>query len=197
MDHTSYGLIQLRSPRPSLGHLMDDAVHIVHHLRIQGLLGHVKFKQGTTPSVHKEADHSILWVDSSGKLYLEQPDGTDIEITHQSGLDITEIYNSAGMLKIQPDVQGNVELFGDTDKASVWLQLSDLKEATYNDYPIRRLWIDSGYRASEVYLFCRKYKNWAFPTKGHDSLEKPIKATRIDVNYKGKVIKNGLQLWHE
>lgn len=77
--------------------------------------GHVKFKQGTTPSVHKEADHSILWVDSSGKLYLEQPDGTDIEITHQSGLDITEIYNSAGMLKIQPDVQGNVELFGDTD----------------------------------------------------------------------------------
>lgn len=88
------------------------------------------------------------------------------------------------------------ELYGDTDKTGVWLQLSALREATYNDYPIMRLWVDSGYRASEVYAFCRKHKNWAFPTKGHDTLEKPIKASRIDVNYKGKVIKNGLQLWH-
>jgi hypothetical protein len=29
--------------------------------------------------------------------------------------DFTEIFNSAGMLKIQPDAQGDVELFGDTD----------------------------------------------------------------------------------
>lgn len=88
------------------------------------------------------------------------------------------------------------ELFGDTDKQGVWDQLTALKELTYNDYNIKRLWVDSGYRASEVYAFCRKHKNWAFPTKGHDQLDKPIKATRIDVNYKGKIIKNGLQLWH-
>ena len=30
-------------------------------------------------------------------------------------MDVPEIYNNSGLLKIQPDVQGDVELFGDTD----------------------------------------------------------------------------------
>jgi hypothetical protein len=33
-------------------------------------------------------------------------------------LDLPELYNSAGSLKIMPDVQGNVDLFGDTDVAN-------------------------------------------------------------------------------
>ena len=42
--------------------------------------GYLKLRHGNTPSVHKEANHSILWVDSTEKLFLEKADGTDIEI---------------------------------------------------------------------------------------------------------------------
>lgn len=36
-------------------------------------------------------------------------------INSNIGLNVPKVYNSAGLLKIQPDIQGDVELFGDTD----------------------------------------------------------------------------------
>jgi len=88
------------------------------------------------------------------------------------------------------------ELFGDTDKQNVWDDLAKFREKHYSDMPIHRCFIDSGYRAEFVYAFCRKHQTWAFPTKGHDSQDKPIKAARIDVTLAGKSSPVGLQLWH-
>ena len=51
--------------------------------------------------------------DSAAKM-MEFNAATDI-IRMFAELNVPEVYNSSGDLKIQPDVQGNVELFGDTD----------------------------------------------------------------------------------
>ena len=88
------------------------------------------------------------------------------------------------------------ELWGDTDQPDVWLQLDNLLHTTYGDHIISKMLVDSGYRAEEVYEFCRGHVGLTAPAKGHDSLAKPYYANIIDVTIKGKVYKNGIQLWH-
>ena len=88
------------------------------------------------------------------------------------------------------------ELWGDTNKQDVWDELSEFSDQDYNGFVIERCFVDSGYRADRVYDFCRKHKGWAFPTKGHDQAEKPIRVSKIDVTERGRIIKKGLQLWH-
>jgi len=88
------------------------------------------------------------------------------------------------------------ELWGDTDQPMVWTLLSDLLHKDFDGLPISKMSVDSGYRRDEVYHFCRMNKPIAVPTKGHDRLDKPYYASLVDVNFRGKVIKNGLQLWH-
>jgi len=90
----------------------------------------------------------------------------------------------------------NGELWGDTDQPEVWLQLEELLNKKWDGLPLSKMGVDSGYRTNEVYDFCRKHKGLAVPTKGHDYLEKPYKASMVDVNVRGKTIKNGVQLWH-
>ena len=50
----------------------------------EGVGGYYKMSHGTTPSAHKEADHSILW-SNDDKLYFEKEDGTDIEVSLAEG----------------------------------------------------------------------------------------------------------------
>ena len=88
------------------------------------------------------------------------------------------------------------ELWGETDDPDVWRRLSTLLHTEYKGLPISLMGIDSGYRAEQVYQFCRAHRGLAYPTKGHDHLEKPFKASLIDVNLRGKIIKHGLKLWH-
>ncbi|KKN71749.1 hypothetical protein LCGC14_0418150 [marine sediment metagenome] len=59
---------------------------------------------------------------TSDLVVFEQSDGTDIftvsnagAVTMAASLDVPEIFNSAGDLKVMPDVQGDVTLFEDTD----------------------------------------------------------------------------------
>ncbi len=95
------------------------------------------------------------------------------------------------------------QIFGNTEHDYVWQKLGNLLNKQFDGYPIHLMLIDSGYKPGEkknpknqIYDFCRRFKGWAFPTKGHDRQDKPLKPSKIDVNYKGKVIKQGLQLWH-
>lgn len=88
------------------------------------------------------------------------------------------------------------ELYGDTDKDEVWNDLQKFREKKYTDIGIDKCLIDSGYRTDFVYDFCRKNPGWAFPVKGHDSQEKPIKVARIEVNIRGRSERMGLQLIH-
>jgi len=63
------------------------------------------------------ADGSIDITESGGSpvhLSVDVVSG----ITSMSGVNTPEISNISGLLKIQPDVQGDVELFGDTDVAN-------------------------------------------------------------------------------
>lgn len=88
------------------------------------------------------------------------------------------------------------EIHGMTDQNEVWAELQKFRDRQFNGHAIMRIIIDSGYRASQVYDFCRANIGWAFPSKGHDNQEKPVKLSSVDITHKGKIIKNGLTLVH-
>jgi len=95
------------------------------------------------------------------------------------------------------------QIFGKTDQDYIWNQLADLLQKKFDGFPIYRMLIDSGYKPGEksnpknqIYYFCRRFHGWAFPIKGQERMDKPLRPSKIDVNYRGKIIKGGLQLWH-
>lgn len=94
------------------------------------------------------------------------------------------------------------ELWGETDQGDVWLQLSDLLDDPACS--IKMMLIDSGYRPGTkwrspdnmIYDFCRRHRGRVYPSKGHDRLDKPAYASKIDVTIRGATVKGGLNLWH-
>jgi phage terminase large subunit GpA-like protein len=95
------------------------------------------------------------------------------------------------------------ELWGETEQDGVWSQLEDLLARDFDGKRIKRTAIDSGYRPGDkwkrpdhmVYTFVRQHPD-VIATKGHDAQAKPLSPSLIDVTFRGKLIKNGLQLWH-
>ena len=87
------------------------------------------------------------------------------------------------------------EVFGETDQEPVWSRLHDILSTEYSGKHINLALVDSGFRADAVYRFCRAFPK-AMPSKGHDSLPLPVRMSRVDVTYKGVVIRNGVRLWH-
>lgn len=88
------------------------------------------------------------------------------------------------------------ELYGDTSQAHVWGELATFNDKVYGDQYIRMQLVDSGYRADMVYEYCRVQAGRALPTKGHDTMDKPYRQSKVEVNYRGKVSKYSLNLWH-
>ena len=95
------------------------------------------------------------------------------------------------------------ELYGETEFDPVWSDLEAMIMNPVNGHRIRLCLVDAGYRPGDkhripnkVYDFCRKHRGTVRATRGHDTQDKPIKASMIDVSHRGKVIKNGLQMWH-
>ena len=89
------------------------------------------------------------------------------------------------------------KLDGRTDGDHVWEALAGFKDTLYHGMPIKRAFIDSGYRTQFVYAFCRKHKLWAFPTKGRDTIDStPLTKSKLDVaTNTGKRLRGGLGLW--
>lgn len=87
------------------------------------------------------------------------------------------------------------EVWGETDQPEVWQRLADVLEAPVGERTIRMALVDSGFRAPEVYEFCRRHPI-AKPSKGHDELTLPVRMSKVDVTVRGGTIKYGLQLWH-
>jgi len=77
-----------------------------------------------------------------------------------------------------------------------WEVLGKFQDVMYSGVPISGCWIDSGTFTQTVYSFCRKHKNWAYPSKGRDVMEKPLTASRLDLDKRGRRHKAGLMLWH-
>lgn len=95
------------------------------------------------------------------------------------------------------------ELWGETEHDAVWARMGDLLARQFGAHAVKRLFVDSGYRPgatrgadNQIYNFCRLFGGRAYPTKGHDTQDRPAKASRIDLTERGRTIKNGLQLWH-
>jgi phage terminase large subunit GpA-like protein len=95
------------------------------------------------------------------------------------------------------------ELFGETEHEPVWTQLAHLLDTDYAGRRIDRMLVDSGYRpgggrtaTNQVYAFCRRFAGRVLPTKGHDTQDKPLWMSKIDVTLAGKTHKAGLSLVH-
>jgi phage terminase large subunit GpA-like protein len=96
------------------------------------------------------------------------------------------------------------ELWGETENRQVWAELGALLDRDFGGRQIRRMGIDSGYRPGDkyrrpdnlIYEFCMQYRGRVVPTKGRDSMIKPLQPSLIDVTYRGQTLKQGLQLWH-
>lgn len=97
--------------------------------------------------------------------------------------------------------------YGATSQPEIWALVDKLVMSDYNGMRISRFAIDSGYNPGDeiegikqdiVYQFCRTHKGVCIPTKGHDVLAngKLFYASPVDVNWKGRVLKNGVKLWH-
>lgn len=87
------------------------------------------------------------------------------------------------------------ELYGDTQRQTVWAELLALLDTTEYGIPISKMCVDSGFRTNEVYEFCRQNRR-AVPTKGHDRLAKPFYSTLPEVDHRGRKRPNGVELWH-
>lgn len=96
------------------------------------------------------------------------------------------------------------QLDGDTRLEDVWDDLWSLIVAGIGGRMIDLTLVDSGYRPGKpiilplnmIYEFVRKHPRQVRATKGRATLDRPYKRSLIDVNTRGKVIKNGLELWH-
>ena len=158
------------------------------------------------------------WVNTAlGETWVERGDAPSHErvMAMRSDYQSKEVPDGAILLTAGVDVQKNrlvyvvkawglgmaswlVEfgtVFGETDLPDVWTRLRDVLSTEYGDHRIRMTMIDSGFRADAVYAFCRTFPA-AVPSKGHDTLQQPVRMSRVDVSIRGIVIKNGVKLWH-
>lgn len=95
-------------------------------------------------------------------------------------------------------------LYGDPALPEVWGQLDQILAAEWEatDGPalkIRQMAVDSGgHHAHSVYLYARERKlQGVVATKGSSSRDQPVvnKGTTVDINWRGKVLKGGGQLF--
>jgi len=93
-------------------------------------------------------------------------------------------------------------IFGDTERREVWDQLDIILNRAYphadgHDMRIATLAVDAGYRTQTVYNYVRFRAPRVIAVKGQSKANKPIisRPTDQDVNWKGSIIKGGVQLW--
>lgn len=110
------------------------------------------------------------------------------------------VWSSKQSWKIKSDY-----LVGETEYDDVWLQLDRIVTMEIQGRKIDRAFVDSGYKPGRdsyrrpdhmVYKFARRHMGLVYPTKGHDTQDKPLKTSKIDVTLSGRTIKGGLTLWH-
>jgi phage terminase large subunit GpA-like protein len=87
------------------------------------------------------------------------------------------------------------EIWVDTDKPEAQRKLEQLLTREYNGHFIAQMGVDAGYRKDTVHQFVRAHGN-AKALRGRPTLAKPFTATNVDVNHRGKVLKNGVKEWH-
>lgn len=87
------------------------------------------------------------------------------------------------------------ELWGDTDKPEVWLELDDLMEQEWDGQRITMCGVDAKYRTDEVFAWVRRNKTRARALMGFQRLPKPFRMVRVEVDKQGKTRKRGDKRW--
>ncbi len=99
------------------------------------------------------------------------------------------------------------EIFGDTSGQQVWDELAVFRTRTWGEhdqFTIKRCFVDQKYRTQYVFDFCNTHRMWAYPVAGRlpqtntPEAQRPLSASAIEVNERGKTIKaqgQGLQRW--
>lgn len=86
-------------------------------------------------------------------------------------------------------------LFGDTDTPAQWRVLEEfMLDSDWQGHTIVRTAVDAGWRPNNTYDYARKHKGSVFATMGTDN-QKAMYATRyVDIDIRGKVVRNGAKL---
>lgn len=91
-------------------------------------------------------------------------------------------------------------VYGNTEEVQVWEDLQSILDFVYEtddgEIGIRLVCIDAGYRSHMVYMFSRRQVGRYIACKGHDSQTSPVRASKIEFNYKGQSVKGGVVLFH-
>lgn len=82
-------------------------------------------------------------------------------------------------------------IYGSTEDENTWRGL----EAILHSRPVRLACIDAGYRSHFVYAFCKEVPG-CLPCKGTDRAGAPIRATQIEMDFRGKRFSGGIKLFH-
>jgi phage terminase large subunit GpA-like protein len=88
------------------------------------------------------------------------------------------------------------EIYGDTLTEAPWGELAELLSAEWGGKRVRMMLVDSGYRPQPVYDFARRFPGRVLPSKGHDTLAKPVAVTALDTTARGKTAPRTARLAH-
>lgn len=94
------------------------------------------------------------------------------------------------------------ELAGFTNEPEVWSDLANVLLSTYGDMHVALALIDSGFRPNKpgegptnvVYDFCHRFRRFAKPTKGYDTLAAPIMRGKGKVAIPGRGVSVSMEL---
>ena len=206
MEHVSYWVSGLCSPWRSFGHRARQYLSAVRSGDFARIKTAVNTALGELYRIAGEAPEWQAVKKRAGGYMLGQLPAETIVIT--CGVDVQKtrlIYAvRAWGYSMESWLVEFGELYGDTGTPEPWTQLREgvLDRDFGEGLRIRKCAIDSGYKPGEasadniVYRFVRENAAQCVAVKGHDSLDKPFYASKIDVRESGKTIAHGLQLWH-
>lgn len=115
-----------------------------------------------------------------------------------------------GWKNVQHELEASLvmyqEILGETSQNGVWEELKEqYLEKRFEGHVIHTIAIDTGYNPTSgkeeaekniIYAFCRTHHHRCVATKGNSRpSSKPFSMTKVDVNWRGNSIKNGLSLW--
>ena len=94
------------------------------------------------------------------------------------------------------------QIFGETKYPAIWDDLQEVLQETWGkNQKIKLMLIDASYKPNDgpaeqsiIYDFCCK-NQWAFPARGRDTMTRTHYSNNISVNFRGKPLKGGLQMW--
>jgi phage terminase large subunit GpA-like protein len=93
-------------------------------------------------------------------------------------------------------------IIGSPTEDETWEELEEYISQTFEHVdghrlPILKVGVDSGFRAQEVYTFCRKFdQRRVVPLKGQDDLPQIFSKPRaVSMKENGKTLRRGIQLW--